>query len=678
MSLNSNALNASSLNSAFYGATGSGSLISLEQSVIQVASGALINFEQYVALIGSGSIINVEQDVELRIVGSGAIVDIGQEVLTIASGALINIAQKIPTVAEVSFFNRNGWDLVVSLGGFNVPRGTIQGVKVVHGINDDSRAEVMLNPGAASYNLYSYQGKELIISARTGTDYERIFTGVVDIPRVEVVNEKIILEGVSSRETLIRSYLTPYVAGIGSYSETVFGPRNNVFKEVNDRMTTTPHDLDFDPNNNWTVTSWTPKASPDFTLGNSDLYREQQPQVRIESAREIVNKVSISVRYAYQRLHQTGISYTWNSGLGACDFLTKGNTLPTRDMIRNAAAGAGWKVGAISFTDVWGSGFYYCSGTAIGWVNTQKVVNLTASTATDSSGNPYTQSQIVGSTSLGDVLALGATWTAKKRFSQNVQESYTLTVNSPQSQSLYGVREQNNNYALQADYDPKQWEDESLYDTEFDGTKVSANSTTYYINKDTENAEFSLAMTTALNKAKTDILRAHRDTEVSYKTFINPTLQLRHTVYLNTTRINTKGKVRSITHEFSPDGEATTSVRLALYRSIGSQAESTLSVPSRPTFETPSTISAATLQTRWGLNPNTTAARNWNGYVGNKWIIVGSGFNTNTFKTNYPESFTVDSPSIPSEKRDQKSYSSSSSYNISIPNDTFTVTFVDS
>jgi hypothetical protein len=676
--LNGGMLNGHAINNlAFAGAEGSGAIVSLKQYVAIEGSGALASVKQTVFIEGSGALLSIQQDVELQISGSGELIEVIQGVISDGSGALINIEQEVISTAVATFFDKNGWDLVISLGGYNVPRDSIQEVTVTHGINDDSRAEIKLNPGAATYNLYSYQGRQLIINARTGSTYQRIFTGIVDIPRVEVVNEKIILEGVSVRETLIRNAMTPYVAGIGYYSTTVFGPRNNVYQEMNDRMSTIPFDLDFDPSGNWTVTSWTPKASADITLGNSDLYREQQPEVRIESAREVVNRVGITLSFAYQRLHQTTLSYNWSSGLQPCDLLQFGNTLPTREMVRSAAGNAGWKLGPMSFTNLWPSGWYRCGGVTIGWVNTRQDVILRNAEATAGSSATYSVSQSTATSDISALLCLGAQWTAKKRFTQNVQENYTMYVNSPQSQALYGVREKNENLSLQAEFDPSQWEDENLYDTEFSGTKIGSNGD-YYINMDTQASELYNGITTALNKGRTEILASHRDTEISFTTFVNPSYQLRHTIALSTTRIAAKGKVRGITHKFTADGEATSTVRLALYRSVGSSSDSSLVPPARPTFTAAAGSSGALLGSRWGQDPSSVAARSWTGYVGNKWVTVGGGFNTNTFKTTYQESFVVDTPSIPANRRDQQSYSNSGSYNIAIPTDTLTITFVDS
>lgn len=677
MALNGGGLNKFAINNLdFTSATGSGSLVSITEYVGIVGAGSLVSFTEKVVHAASGPMISIQETVNLQISGSGPIISVTETLNSFGSGALISIGENVINAAQATFFERNGWDLVVALGGFTLPKDVIQNVTVTHTINEDSRAVVQLNPGAGAYNLYSYQGKELVIVARTGASYQRVFTGIVDIPKVEVVNEKITLEGVTVRETLIRNLMTPYVDDIGYYSETVFGPLNNVYQEINDRMSTIPYDLDFDPNGNWGLTSWTPKGSPDITLGNSDLYRDQEPEVRIESAREVVNKVGISFKYAYQRLHEAGITFTWSAGLQPCDLLTKGNTLPTREMIRQAADGAGWKLGTISFTNLWPSGWYNCGGVTIGWVNTRQDVILQNSTKT-ASGSNYSVSQQTASTDINTLLCLGAQWSAKKRFTQNVVESYSMTVSSPQSQALYGVREKNENLSLQAEFDASQWEDETLYDTPFSGTKIGS-AGDYYINKDTNQAELSNAMVTVLNKSKVQILASHRDTEINFVTFVNPSFQLRHTIGLNTTRLSAKGKVKSITHNFNPEGQATSEVKLALYRSVGSSGESALVGPARPSFTAAAAISSASLGARWGEDPSQLGAKNWTGYVGNKWITVNAGFGSNTYKTTYQESFIVDTPSIPAVRRDQQDYTGSGSYNISIPTDSLTITFVDS
>lgn len=670
MSINSNTINDETLNGDF-DAAGSGTLISIDQQV---------------AFIGSGVLINIEQEINLRVSGSGILLNMDQQVVSLGSGALINICQQVLSTQEQRFFTGNGWDAVVTLGGLSVPRSQIQNIEVTHSVGDNARATVTLNPGSATYNLYSYQGKQLTISARTGTEYKRLFTGIVDIPRVELINEKIILEGISNRETLIRNNLTPYVPTIGYYSSAIFGDPRNVFQETNDRLTTIPFDLDFDGNNNWTLTSWTPKGTADFTLGNNNLYREQQPTVRIESSRDVVNKVVIDATYVYQRLHQLSINYSWSAaGLDVCEFLTKGNTLPSRSMIQEAAKSAGWAVYNMGFTELWSGGFYRCNGVSIGWVNNKQSVVVSSTGALDSRGNVYTASSTTGLSSLNSVLARGAAWAAKTRVAQNVRENYTITVQSPQSQTLYGVRENNQKIDIQSEFDVSQWENERNYNSEFSGTKrKSSDANTYYINSDLNNTDLNKAMIVALNQAKTTILKSHRDTEVMYTTFINPNLALRHTVALNTSRIVTKGKVKTIKHMLNAEGEATTEVTLLLYRGVGSQVETTLSPPARPTFVNPSPLTSISLNSRWGQDPSTVGARKWTGYIGNKWITAFTGgagrfgFNTDTYMTTFQESFVVDVPQVPTDRRQDVVYAVTQSYNVQIPTDNLSVIFIDS
>lgn len=669
MSINSFTLNTQTLNGEF-SASGSGSIVSIDQQV---------------AFIGSGALVSVEQAIQLRLSGSGALVDIDQKVATVGSGAIIDLEQKILSAAEVSFFTRNGWDMLVTLGGRALPRDQIMSAEVKHETGDNSTAFVKITPGAGTYDMYQYQGKTLKISARTSTQFKTVFKGIVDIPTADLINEYITINATTDREQLIRNKLTPAVASIGNYSTTVFGTRRSVFQEVQARLETVQKDLDFDPYGNYSLTSWTPKGSADISKGNSDVYY-RAPSVRIESSRDVINNVEIKFNYAYQRLHQDSVSYSWVSSAAICDHLTDGNTLPSRNMIRNAAQQAGWFVDAITFTNLWPGGFYTCSGTTIGWVNSNPQVAVSSSGSNDSSGNTKTQSSLISTTDLNNILTRGASWTARKRYSQNIEEQYTLTVKSPQSQTLYGLKESNLLYNLQADFDPSEWEDESKYDISFSGTTIQSagSANTYYINRDTNKTELANAITTALNKAKTDILKSHRDTEVFYEQFLDLDVQLKHTVSVSTNRVVAKGKVKSIVHRFDASGDVSTETTLLMYRSTGSQAETALNPPSRPSNIAPAELSSISLGSRWGQDPSTTAAQKWTGYVGNKWVTAATGgvgafgTNTNTYFTTFQESFIVDTPTVYSSKRSDSVRKITSTYNVSIPNDNLSVIFTDS
>jgi len=123
-------------------------------------------------------------------------------------------------------------------------------------------------------------------------------------------------------------------------------------------------------------------------------------------------------------------------------------------MIRSACMDAGWSVQTMSFTDLWSSGFCHCSGIrTIGWVNTEQI----GTTFWEQGQLPMAQarirlSQTTGISDLNNLLARGASWTAKKNYPESTGRLCS-SVNSPQSESLYGVREQNESVSIQADFD---------------------------------------------------------------------------------------------------------------------------------------------------------------------------------------------------------------------------------
>jgi len=99
-------------------------------------------------------------------------------------------------------------------------------------------------------------------------------------------------------------------------------------------------------------------------------------------------------------------------------------------------------------------------------------------------------------------------------------------------------------------------------------------------------------------------------------------------------------KVETITHTFTSDGQATTRTSLLLYRATGSQAESTLVAPSRPTFETPSVLPAVALSSRWGQDPSQSGAQIGRGTSGTSGLpLAEASRDVNTYKNYLPRKF---------------------------------------
>lgn len=687
------------------------------ETPIATLSGTLVSYEQTVVELLSGTLIAYEQTVEfLENLPAQTLISYEQQVIETLSGTLISYEQVVREV-EVSsvipsFFQRNGYELIFTLGGYTIPSHQIHNeITVQKEANDNSTLSFKIIPGSGTYNLYAYQGKEVMVTVRDSAGLYRIFKGRVNTPRINLIEEKIELNCVQDNEQFIRDNLSVAVKSIGRYSENVQGPVEDTLDEFEARMETVASSFSLDAYDNWYVTSWTPKATPDYTLGSSDVYY-RQPNIEINSGENVINKVTINFSYLYQRLWQKELSYSFSNegtiysttlrgqrggqtGGSFCSTAKYGLTIPERQLIQSAVDATGWQIRNMQFTPVWTGGWYSCISDGIPFVawspiryeftiqNVTETVNSvgeggivsTEEIVLGSDGKPLKEAVISSVEDTGSLLCLGATWRARKRYSQNVNEQFNISVQNTASQALHGVKENTISYNLQSEFDPSEWEDEDNYDNTFSGTPITApgDSTNYYINKDQETAEFNNAFITALEKAKVDILKSHKDSKIKYETPFTPRLELRHTVSLTGKWVTGKGVCNKIVHTFDTDtGYASTTVELSIFRIVGSSSEDVLTPPSRVTGPTPKTPATPSLGSRWGLDPSTAVAGNFTGFFGN---TIYEDFEGNTFRTTYPVSFVVDTPAIPDNETQDNVISKSVSYNISIPQDNVNAIF---
>lgn len=648
---------------------------STEQIIADAAAQVIISYEQTVSYVQNAdaqTIISFEQNVY-----SSA-----------AAQNIIEYEQIIQPTAEELFYTKNGFNVVITLGSLNIPRNQVHGDILVRKYEGDSdTATFTTMPFAGTYNLYEYQGKEVTISVKDSTGWYKIFTGKVDIPVVNLIEEKITLNCIADRDTLI-SGLANIKNTIGYFSNTVNGTNLNAIDEIYSRLDTIPYSLDFDGYGNYSLTSWTPKATADFTWGSNKVYY-REPSVTIESSKRITNKINLTVNYLYQRLHQRQLTYTWQysgpvkNGLpirSENDIgrkLAYGTTVPRRDMIANAASATGWYVTNLQFTDVWPAGWYRYDGATLGWAPVATEGTLVNTGTVDQQGNAVYTPVITKYIDNGALLCRGATWRLKRRFAQNITETYNLTVQSTQSQALYGVIEENLTFQVSSDFDPQEWETNNLNrapDAQYTKYESTPGSQTYYINRDDNRTDWNQAIVAAINKAKTQILRAHRDSRISFETFVSPRVELKHTISLTGKWVQGKGKVLMLEHRINPEGAASTSIDLALYRSVGSSSSSTFVAPTQPTDINPVAGGGASLSSRWGYDPTIDSLNA--GYFGNGFVTTQIGaFGSDSSMSQYQEVFVVDAPAIPDTYRNNRTLTVNQSYNVSIPNDNLSVIF---
>lgn len=647
---------------------GEGLIVSFEQETVAVGSGQMVAFEQAVGIYGSGEMVSIEQDVRFFETGSGQLVSIEQSTKNGGSGQLVRFEQSV-RAAAATHLERTGWDAKIMLGGAEVPRDQIFGmIDIKRNEGGASLATFTILPPRGIQQVESYAGKTVTIDFETVEGIFRVYTGLVDIPELDLINRRITLNCTDRRSELINAQLASVVQTIGYYSFDIFGTPKDTFEDLTNRLTTVPYTVDFDAYGNYNVVALRGKTTPDYVLtGNKVYYRE--PRVEYTSRGRVVNKITISFKYRYERLWHMQRNWTWESPVAnnICLVLQQGYSFTQRSMIKAAVDALAWPLrGDITYTPIQPAG-WYCGGIGFTTVSysptggiTTPALDSNGDPILDSSGNPVTTTSGVY-TDVRNVLCNGASWTATKRWAQTVSEEYTFVVAASQSQAQYGTVEQFNSYASEDDSGAGAWEDYKAYDNPYN--KVDP---TYYVNVDASRNAANSAIVTALSIAKTTILNSHRDTRVTIYRSIWPQIDLKHTVEINTGILKARGKVYTISHSLNNGtGEAVTNVVLALSRAEGSGADTSLSIPTRPTDVAMPDTTSITLGNHIGEDPDTEAAQLWNGRVGDK------GF------TPYDivEQFIVDTPEIQQEFRQERVLTGSAGYNVSIPIDLLEVTF---
>lgn len=667
------ALNTSSINSRTINTAG---------GILITGVGEILTFEQVVRVSGSGLILSFEQTIDLRISEEGSILTFEQSIETSAEGLILSFEQSIFNVSNPSFYSRNGWYPIITIDGSRVSDSMLRGVwSYRHNESNSALLDFNIQPSIGIQDIYQYQGKTVTCDIRTSAGIHRIFTGIIDIPVIDVMNEWITLKCADNREERLNSgQVAP--SAVGYYSTSVFGTALDNKTQLLNRLTTVTSSLDWDGYGTPYLTPWTPASSAHYTLSDGFVYR-REPAIRIESRAQIINQVNINFTYSYQRFHTGHASFSWAKNYSNAYFLQFSPTMLKRDMVSAAVEQAGWDLlGDIAFTDILQAGIYNINGIPVIWSTTQssyKVVPVTSNNPTPGGdpvpvvgddGKQIFTSVPTSSVDLTKIYCFGAAWNCVKRWSQNVEENYTLTVSAHQSISRYGLKEEEQKTSF-TDIDNSNSWDNTPY------APIAGYATPSYVDQNLTLSEYINATNTLLNQAKAKIISTHRDSRCSFERSIWPQIDLRHTVALSTTRIDCRGKVVGIYHEMNfGTGDAFTEIDLALFRATGSQAETTITAPARPTDSLIPFAGSYALQSHYGVDPSAPDAVNWNGHIGNKYIKerVANGFNTR--RTEYRESFIVDTPAIPSNYRDTRTLTAAASYNVSIPDNTLVWTTI--
>jgi len=632
--------------------------------------GNMVAVDQNVGVLGEGTLISIEQVINHHVTGSGDMIAIEQDITNTGVGTMIAIEQVIRDQTVKDHLSLYGWDVIIKIDGTRIPNDTIlDTIKITRTENSTALLSFTTRPAAGAINLTQFQGKKVTVDIIEPTKTTRAFTGNVDIPLFDTLSEKITYECSAQRIDLINAEYTTKKNSLGHYSTDLFTEAEDVYEEVQQRLSTTPFALDFDAFNVDHLTSWVPKSTADFVLTGGDLYsKDLPPNLRLVRADQILNQVNAKITYRIPVDFHNQLKVTWESPIfmSPCLLLVDAYSRIQRTTIEEAANVGGWPIKGVIDYEFLPNGTYGCSvggppilfsnqSTSVQVVNVQ--VDSNGDPVLDINGNPVLGVDTRTVTDFSTQFAEQAGWSSTTRWSQTLEEEYSITIKSQQSIDQYTLKEREEQHGIESPYDTTEWEDYTAFSDLGLGIR-------YTVLQDTNKGDFNNLTTTVLNRAKTAILNSHRQNRVSFKTPILPTVDLRHTVEIDTVRLDCKGKVVSIIHLLNINTTtARTEIQVALSRAEGSSTDDTLSLLARPTYTPNIPSTGLRLGNRFGSEPQPED----NGAHGD--AIVSGAF------TNFGIGFTVDYPEIPAELRETHTIEAAETFSVSIPQDELSVTY---
>ena len=393
-----------------------------------------------------------------------------------------------------------------------------------------------------------------------------LFTGVADEPAFDPTTGLLALrcsDGLQARlDALPRPVIDALVGGY--WSAALFDGAVSGYEYAQQRLSTQAADYDLDPYGIGRLHQWAAEPTPHFTfvedpaLGN---FLHATLSLANSRYKDQINRIDLTVEVRFRRRVHRQRTFHWR-GFNFQDYLLDSFTLPTEEVIRQAAEASGWGVTYESFERLPPSGVYY----GLPW-----------------SHNPAKPPFFVTSATLG----------LARRWGQTVTETYQYTVTAPASIARWGEQRTDDYASLSPEPpDAQAWLDEEFAPSggiggtsDLAGFATAPNGDRYL--DDLPAGERETAIEAALARARAQILAAHRRHSVALTAPLLPQIDLTHTARVVTPRLTAQGKVRQIIHRGTADmadrqGPQTTVVLAISLSGPEAVADSPIAAPPRP------------------------------------------------------------------------------------------------
>lgn len=463
------------------------------------------------------------------------------------SGCLLplRISEK-QAVKEYQFnsdFYKEPFNLAVLIDGEEINYCDLRNtIKITQAVNSSRIAELAIAADCGILDFYKYASKKIDIVYSSKNDTRTLYTGIVISQKLDKANNVFNLTASDEKLNKIDNLPQSIIDNIGYFCPDLFNEELTKKDEFAKRMDSIPADYYFNNNGDFVLTAWQPKTTPDIIFDSVNNKCDiLSLNFGVANVNEIVNKIEIKFNYNYFRFIQRDINVEYNplmlAGGGLSynfiDFIKTYRTIPVPriDTVLNAVNNAGWAV----------SNFF--------WETI-----------------PSLSSGVLGGITILDRTSyvMYATWTISKRWCQNVQEEYNITIKNDESIAFFNDKKEEISFNLrQPDNEElkSEWQDYPCYFLPPSGS-VKFNSDWICPETAAEQQRYAKAVQYALNVAKTKIYYSHFNNELQAEIVFNKNIELQHTIGINNVEFSGNAKVLSIEHTFDLSKKyATTKVK---------------------------------------------------------------------------------------------------------------------
>lgn len=403
-------------------------------------------------------------------------------------------------------------------------------IKITQAVNSSRIAELAIAADCGLLDFYKYASKKLDIIYSSKSDTRTLYSGIVITQKLDKSSNVFNLTASDEKLNKIDNLQQSTIENIGYFCRDLFNEELTKKDEFSKRIESIPADYYFDNDGNFILTPWQPKTTADIVLDSVNNKCDiLSLNFSVANINEIVNKIEIKFNYNYYRFIQRDLIARYAPMYGSMgsfspEFVRIVTTygvvpVPRIDTVLNTINGAGWTVGK----------FYY-----------EHIGDL-------SSG-------VLGGISILDreSYVMYADWTISKRWVQNVQEEYNITIKNDESIAFFNEKKEEISFNLRQPENEElksDWIDYPCYFAPPSGS-VRVNSDWIQPESDIDRQRYAVAIQYALNVAKTKIYYSHFNNELQAEVVFNKDIELQHTIGINNVEFSGNAKVLSIEHNF--------------------------------------------------------------------------------------------------------------------------------